>query len=46
MEAVEIYAKEFMEFKKRFDSIGFDLIGSKTNSGVIFYTVKERKKAT
>ena len=44
MEAVKVYAKEFMEFKKRFELIGFDLVGSRTNSGVIYYTVKERKK--
>ena len=44
MEAIEMYAKEFMEFTKRFNDIGFDLIGSKTNSGVKFYTVREIKK--
>lgn len=44
MATVKEYAKEFMEFRERFNSIGFDLVGSRTNSGVKFYTVKERKK--
>lgn len=44
MEVVELYAKEFMEFKKRFEIIGFDLIGSKYNSSETFYMVVEKKK--
>ena len=44
MTVVESYAKEFMEFKKRFETMGFDLIGTKTDSGVKFYTVKEKEK--
>lgn len=46
MAVVENYAREFMEFKERFSLAGFELIGTRTESGVIFYTVKERKKAS
>ena len=41
---MELFAKEFMEFKERFEAIGFELVGSKTNSGVIYYIAKERKR--
>lgn len=44
MAVVENYAREFMEVKKRFESVGFELVGSRTDSGVIFYFAKERKK--
>ena len=44
MEAVELYNKEFMDFKKRFETIGFDLVGLKYNSNATFYVVQEKKK--
>ena len=43
MESVEKYAKEFMEFKEKFNAIGFELIGSKYNKKCTFYLVKEKK---
>ena len=44
--ASELYAKEFMEMKERFAAIGFELVGTKSDSGKVeFYLVKEISKS-
>lgn len=45
MEALELYAKEWMEVKEKFAAIGFELIGTKSETEHMLYFVKEKSKS-
>ena len=43
MESVELFAKEFLKEKERFDSMGYELIGTKLGSNEIkYFTVRKK----
>ena len=42
MEALELYAKEFMEMKEKFAAIGFELVATKKETEHMLYFVKEK----
>jgi hypothetical protein len=45
MEALELYAKEFMKEKEKFDSMGYELIATNPdpcNDSKSFYTVRKK----
>ena len=45
MESLELYAKDFMTSKEKLNTIGFELIGTKSNFNEkeIIYLVKKKK---
>ena len=45
MEALESYAKDWMETKRKFAAIGFELVGTKSETEHMLYFVKEKIKS-
>ena len=46
MESLELFAKEFLETKEKFNSMGYELIGTNEGSNkVTYFTVKKKEKS-
>lgn len=45
MESLELFAKEFLETKEKFNSMGYELIGTKVGPNETkYFTVKKKEK--
>lgn len=45
MESLELFAKEFLETKEKFDTMGFELIGTKMGPNETkYFTVRKKEK--
>jgi len=43
MESLELYQKEFLKTREKFNEIGFELIGTNSNSnGILYFTVRKK----